>query len=127
VIAVDTSALIAIVLREPQAAACQAALEVESGLLISAATLAEVLIVAGRRNIAEEMRRLIEAFSFEIVPVSESVARRAADVHRRCGRGSHPARLNFGDCFAYDLAKEHDCLLLFVGDDFARTDATAAS
>ena len=124
-IAVDTSALIAIVLREPEAAACEAALEAASGLLISAATLAEALIVASRRNIVEEMGRLIDAFSFEILPVTETAARRAADAHQRWGRGSHAARLNFGDCFAYDVAKAHDCPLLYVGDDFARTDLKA--
>lgn len=124
--AVDTSTLISILLKEPQAARCQAALDAQSELLISAGTMAEALIVASGRNIGPEMSRLIDAIGFEIVPVTEAAARRIADAHRRWGRGSHPARLNFGDCFAYDVAKQHDCPLLFVGDDFAKTDLTAA-
>jgi ribonuclease VapC len=122
VIAVDTSALVAIVLREPEAAACLAALEAETELVISAGTLAEALIVAGRRNFAEEMRRLIDEFGFDIVPVTPAAARRIAAAYDRWGRGVHPAALNFGDCFAYEVAKENGCPLLFVGEDFAKTD-----
>jgi ribonuclease VapC len=125
-IAVDTSALMAIVLREPQAAACQAAIEAETELLISAGTVAEALIVAGRRNIAQEMRRLIDALGFEFVPVTPAAARRIAAAYERWGRGVHPARLNFGDCFAYEAAKQHRCPLLFVGDDFSKTDLASA-
>jgi ribonuclease VapC len=125
-IAVDTSALMAIVLREPAAAACQAALEEETELLISAGTVAETLIVAGRRNIAAEMRRLIDILGFEIVPVTPAAARRIAVAYDRWGRGIHPAGLNFGDCFAYEVAKGNACPLLFVGEDFAQTDVTSA-
>ncbi|AHF84597.1 twitching motility protein PilT [Rhizobium leguminosarum bv. trifolii WSM1689] len=49
-------------------------------------------------------------------------ARRIAEAHRAWGKGAHPASLNFGDCFAYEVAREHGCRLLFVGDDFVRTD-----
>jgi ribonuclease VapC len=125
-IAVDTSALMAILLREPQAAACQTALEEEAELLISAGTVAEALIVAGRRNIAEEMRRLIDALGFEFVPVTSAAAHRIAAAYGRWGRGIHPGGLNFGDCFAYEVAKENDCPLLFVGEDFAKTDLISA-
>ena len=121
-IAVDTSALMAIALAEPGAAACREALEGEGETLISAGTMAEALIVASRCNIAEAMYALIEDFGFTIVPVSAATARQVAEAHGRWGKGVHPASLNFGDCFAYAVAKEHDCPLLFVGKDFARTD-----
>ena len=125
-IAIDTSALMAIVLDEPQRLACMTRINVESEVRISAATLVEALIVAARRNVWDQMLELIDGIGLEVVPVTEAAAHRAANAHRHWGRGSHPARLNFGDCFAYDLAKEHDCPLLFVGDDFAKPDLTAA-
>jgi ribonuclease VapC len=121
-IAVDTSALMAIVLDDPEADACIAALETEDDLLISAGTVAEALIVAARRNVGEEMERLIDGLDFEIVSVTSASARRIARAYERWGKGAHPAALNFGDCFAYAVAKEHGCRLLCVGEDFAKTD-----
>jgi ribonuclease VapC len=121
-IAVDTSALMAVLLREAEAERCKAALAAERQLLISAGTVAEALIVAARRNIAEEMTRLIDGLGFEIVSVTSTTARRIAAAYDRWGRGMHPAGLNFGDCFSYDVAKEHSCPLLYVGDDFSKTD-----
>ncbi len=121
-IAVDTSALMAVVLNEPEADACIVALEAEDDLLISAGTVAEALIVASRRNVGEEMERLIDGLGFEIVSVTPASARRIARVYGTWGKGVHPAALNFGDCFAYDAATEHECRLLFVGDDFRKTD-----
>jgi ribonuclease VapC len=121
-IAVDTSALMAIVLDEPEAGACMAILEGEDDLMISAGTVAEALIVAGRRNVGEEMGRLIDGLGFEISSVTPASARRIAAAYERWGKGVHPAALNFGDCFAYEVAKEHGCRLLYVGDDFAQTD-----
>ena len=125
-IAVDTSALMAIVLDEAQAEACIAALEAEKDILISAATVAEALIVSNRRNVCEEVANLIEGLGFEIVDVTPATARRVAQAYARWGKGIHAAALNFGDCFAYDVAKYHACPLLFVGDDFARTDIKRA-
>jgi ribonuclease VapC len=121
-IAIDTSALMAISLNEPQAKACIAALEAEDEVLISADTVAGVLIVASRRNIGSEMSRVIDDFGFEVVPVTPASARRIVAAYERWGRGLHPAGLNFGDCFAYEVAKEHGCGLLFVGNDFSKTD-----
>jgi ribonuclease VapC len=125
-IAVDTSALMAIVLNEPEADACIAALEREDGLLISAGTVAEALIVSARRNVGAELARLIDGLGFEIVAVTAASARRIAQAYARWGKGVSPAGLNFGDCFAYEVAKEHGCRLLYVGDDFARTDVKRA-
>lgn len=62
------------------------------------------------------MTRLIDGLGFEIV------ARRIAQTYKRWGKGFNPAGLNFGDCFAYEVAKEHGCRLLFVGEDFSKTD-----
>jgi ribonuclease VapC len=121
-IAVDTSALMAILLNEPEANACAAALEAEERLLISAGTVAEALIVAARRNVGEEMERLIDGLGFEVVSVTPASARRIAHAYESWGKGVHPAALNFGDCFAYEVAQEHGCLLLYVGEDFSRTD-----
>jgi len=122
VIAVDTSALMAIVLDEPQAASCIAALEAEDGILVSAGTVAEALIVSARRNVGAEMTGLIDGLGFDIVAITPAAARRIAEAYGRWGRGVHPAGLNLGDCFAYEVAKEHDCRLLYVGADFSKTD-----
>jgi ribonuclease VapC len=121
-IAVDTSALMAIALNEPNADACIAAIESQDRLLISAGTVAEALIVSARRNVGEQVARLIEGLGFEIVDVTSVSARRIAQAYERWGKGVHPASLNFGDCFAYEVAREHGCRLLYVGNDFALTD-----
>ena len=125
-IAVDTSALMAIALGEAAAEACINILEREPEVLISAGTVAEVLIVAGRRNLADAMAKLIDRLGMDIVTVTPAAARRVAGAYERWGKGVHPAGLNFGDCFAYDVAKEHSCPLLFIGQDFSKTDLTSA-
>jgi ribonuclease VapC len=125
-IAVDTSALMAIVLNEPGANDCIAALETADEILISTGTVAEALIVAARRNVGEEMARLLDGLGFEFVNVTPESARRIAAAYERWGKGRHPAALNFGDCFAYEVAKDHGCRLLYVGEDFRRTDLESA-
>ena len=125
-IAVDTSALMAIVSGEPSADACIRVLEAETEVLISAGTMAEALIVAGRRNVDKEMACLIEGLGLEIITVTPASARRVAKAYERWGRGLHAAGLNFGDCFAYEVAMEHSCRLLFVGDDLSKTDVGSA-
>jgi ribonuclease VapC len=121
VIVVDTSALMEVVLDQPEADACIAALERADDAAISAGTLAETLMVAGRRGVGRAMGSLIRDLGVEIVPVTEAAARRASAAYGRWGRGVHPAGLTFGDCFAYGLAEERGCPLLFVGDEFSRT------
>lgn len=125
-IVVDTSALMAIVLDEPRARECMSVLEAEDELAISAGTVAEALIVSSRRNVGEEMGELIAGLGFDIVAVTPAAARRMGTVYGRWGKGIHRAALNFGDCFAYELATERGCPLLFVGEDFARTDIRSA-
>jgi ribonuclease VapC len=116
----------AIVLNEPAADPCIAVLEANDQLFISAGTIAEALIVAGRRNVGREMSRLIDNLGFDIVDVTSTTAVRVAEAYRHWGRGVHPAALNFGDCFAYDVASELGLPLLYVGGDFARTDLRSA-
>lgn len=125
-IAVDTSALMAIVLGEPHGEACMTAIEEAEQLLISAGTVAEALIVAGRRNVGDEVGALISGLGFEVVSATAASARRIADAYGRWGKGIHRASLNYGDCFAYEVAIEHDCPLLYVGDDFGQTDVRSA-
>jgi len=126
VIVVDTSALMAVILRESDADACITTLDKAAEITISAANLAEALIVAQLRNIGPEMSQLIEELGCEVSPVTDSSARRVALAYARWGKGVHPAGLNFGDCFAYALADERGWPLLYVGGDFSRTDIVSA-
>ena len=125
-IVVDTSALIAVIQAEPGAVLCQEVLRDASDILMCAATLVEVGIVAARRSASRELQLLLTELEPEVVPVTETRAERAVQAYRRYGKGFHPARLNFGDCFAYELAKSRGCPLLYVGEDFAQTDVRAA-
>jgi ribonuclease VapC len=125
-IVVDTSALMAVLLKEPMADLCRDRMAREDDLLISAGTAAEALVVAECRDLTSEMTRFIDELGFVIEPVTAAAARRIGQAYRQWGKGLHPAGLNFGDCFAYALAKEQACPLLFVGGDFARTDAVSA-
>jgi ribonuclease VapC len=126
VIVVDTSALMTILLHEEPGPACVVALSESDRLLISAATLTEALIVAQARNCKPALEELIDALGFEVVPLDGPAAQRAAAAHARWGRGAKTAGLNFGDCFAYDVAKQNRCPLLYVGRDFAKTDVKSA-
>jgi ribonuclease VapC len=121
-IAVDTSALMAIILDEPPAESCMRALRDASGLVISAVTFAEALVVAARRGVPAQMQELLGQLGFEVVPLSAAAARRVGDIYQQWGRGRHPAGLNLGDCFSYDVARTRACPLLFVGDHFGKTD-----
>lgn len=123
---VDGSALFAILLDEPGGAACAQAVAAAETILISAASLAEVLIVATAKNVSAEVEAFVDALDLTVVPLTAEHARAAAHAYRRWGKGFHPAGLNMGDVFAYALARERDCPLLYVGDDFARTDIPAA-
>lgn len=125
-IAIDTSALMAIVMNEPEADACISAIEQADRLLISAVTVAEALIVASRRNVGEEMTRLVEGLGFEVIDLNEKSGRSVAEAYEKWGKGAHPAALNFGDCFSYVVAKVNSCRLLYIGEDFSLTDLESA-
>ena len=123
---VDSSALIAIALNEPDAERCMLALHGPDRAAISAATITDTLIVAIGRDCELQMQAIFDGFGLLIEPVTAVRARHAAEAYRRYGKGWHAAALNFGDTFAYALAKEHDCPLLYIGADFARTDVASA-
>lgn len=126
-IVLDGSALFAVILDEPMAQRCDDALRAAGdAIMMSAASLTETLIVAAGKGIHDEMQAFIGALQPTIVPLTDTRARAAAAAYRRWGKGFHSAKLNLGDSFAYALAVEHTCPLLFVGDDFARTDIVSA-
>jgi len=125
VIVVDTSALMEIALDSPRAGECSSAMETADEIAVSAGTLAEALVVAGREGVGAEMTKLVQGFHMEVVPVTAATSRRVAAAYDRWGKGVHAARLNLGDCFAYALAEERGCPLLFVGGDFSRTDVAS--
>ena len=126
-IVVDTSAIIAMAQEEQDADRCATALLSADRLLMSAGTMLELLVVAAGRRIEAQAESLLDGLDLEIVPVTKASARASAEAYRRWGKGCHPAALNFGDCFAYALARDRDCPLLFVGNDFARTDVRAGA
>lgn len=126
-IAVDTSALIAILLNEPSAEACSTVLKnPETSFLLSAGTLLEVQIVAARKSCRPGLEELLATVRFQVIDVTAARAEQAAAAYQQFGKSFHAAGLNFGDCFAYATAKEFDCPLLYVGQDFSRTDIVPA-
>lgn len=125
---IDSSALIAILEDEPGSTELLE-LALTHSCSMSAASWLEVSIVADQRSPRHGalLDRLLALLDVTIEPVTAQQARSARLAYRRFGRGSgSPARLNFGDCFAYALAVDTAQPLLFVGDDFTHTDVVAA-
>src|SRR5690348_13546765 len=126
---VDTSALIAILFKEPEAMAFAAALARADSIAIAAPTLVEATTVSEGRvgpAMREALDDLLGVIQPEIVPFTAELARIAQEGWRRFGKGRHPAGLNLGDCFAYALARQRGEALLFKGQDFSQTDITPA-
>ena len=125
---VDSSALLAVVLKETDEERFARALLAAPALRISAANWVEATIVVDGRDpaVASRFEDLMAFLGMEIVPVSVDQAYRARVAYREYGRGYHAARLNYGDCFAYALAKDAGEALLFKGGDFAQTDIEPA-
>lgn len=126
---VDSSAMLAVILNEPDEPRLAAAMVDAPVLRMSAASWVETAIVVDARKSAATTLRfddLAAALDLEIVPVNVDHARRARAAHEAFGRGQHSARLNFGDCFAYALAKASGEPLLFKGNDFSQTDIEPA-
>ncbi|MCJ8521404.1 ribonuclease VapC [Pseudorhizobium tarimense] len=123
---VDTSALIAILKSEEMAYACERRLAREPQAIISAGTLVEAHIVSLRAGRSSDLEEMVAASVSEVIPVTDERARFVSEVYWKWGKGFHPTSLNFGDCFAYATAKEFDCPLLYVGQDFSRTDIQPA-
>lgn len=126
----DTSAVIAILRGEPEARLCAKVIAGAESRRISAVNYVEAAVVIDGSRDPVASRRfddLLRVARVTIEPVTEDQARLARDAYRDFGRGSgHPAHLNFGDCFAYALAKATGEPILFKGDDFTRTDLTPA-
>ena len=121
----DTSALIALLLDEPEAEDFRVALEDDETRLVSAGTLLEAaLVIEARKGEAggRELDLLVQKAAITIVPVDEEQVAQARRAWRRYGRGRHDAGLNFGDLFAYALTRTSGEALLFKGNDFIRTD-----
>ena len=121
----DTSALLALLLDEPEAEDFRTALELDEGRLVSAATLLEAAIVIESRKgdaAGRELDRLIDKASVSVIAVDADQIDEARRAWRRFGRGRHEAGLNYGDLFAYALSRMTGEPLLFKGDDFRRTD-----
>jgi len=123
---VDVSVLVAIINLEPDGRMFEAAIESSPVNRVSAATYLEASIVIDRARdplVSRRLDELLAEAAITIEPVTESQARIAREAYRDFGKGSgHRAGLNYGDCFAYALAKELDEPLLFKGDDFGHTD-----
>lgn len=123
---VDTSALIAILRSEPEAAPFTEVLLRSAVVRISAGTLLETRLVAERDRGLAELGELLETLGVEVVPVDAAQVELASEGFRRFGKGRHPAGLNYGDLFAYALARAFDEALLFKGNDFGQTDLRRA-
>lgn len=128
-IALDTSALVAILTKEPEADAFAAVIRSADHVVIGLPTLFELHIVLAGRSGPKASAAAIETL---MVPQIKQTAfdhrhgAAAVDAFVRFGKGRHPARLNFGDCMAYATAKVADCPLLYKGDDFGQTDIRSA-
>lgn len=126
---IDTSALVAILTGEPSAADLVVALAGSGRRLLSSASLVETSIVLEARHgemAARELDLLLHRAGVQTVAVDTEQVAIARTAWRRYGKGRHPAGLNFGDLFSYALAKSTHDDLLYVGDDFSKTDLVAA-
>ncbi len=127
---VDTSAIIAILIGEPDQDALTRLLALAPSRRMSAGSWVELEVVLSRRrdrSLRPRLDALLNLFPIDIAAVTAEQAEMGAVAYRTYGKGNHPARLNFGDCFAYALAKSTGQPLLFKGDDFIHTDITPAA
>lgn len=126
-VAVDSSVFVALINREPDAERLVVVLRSKRRRYMSAGNYLECAMVAdGRFGGRAQLDGWLARERVEVTPVDLHLARIAADAFAQFGKGRHPAGLNFGDCFAYALAKSLNAPLLFKGDDFARTDIASA-
>jgi ribonuclease VapC len=126
---IDSSALLAIVLGEPERRRFIEAITAADVRLVAASTMFEASMVALSRTETRlrDLRNFCARGELETVPFGPEHLDLAIDAFRRYGKGRHPASLNFGDCFSYALAKATGEPLLFKGDDFSQTDIKRAA
>ncbi len=125
----DSSALLAILLSESGSLDLVDQILDADVVRVGTPTLAETAIVLGSRRgkpSAREVERLMEELGVTVVPFGAAEWAVAVDAYDRFGRGKHAARLNFGDCLAYATARTAGDSLLFVGNDFSKTDISRA-
>jgi ribonuclease VapC len=128
-IVIDSSALIAIVFGEPEAEAFSLLIAASETAYISTVSVLEAAIVADHAKSTKagaEFDTLFESIGATAEPPTMEHVHIAREAYRRFGRGNHPARLNFGDCFAYALAMQRGAPLLYKGNDFSQTDVKPA-
>jgi len=118
----DTSAIISYLLGEPQKDQIAEKICSAEEIFISAGTLSELFIVAQSKGVFKLTRNFVEELQLQVVPVTRTTAEQIEKIYMKRGKGFHPACLNFGDCFAYALAKSKGLPLLFIGNDFKKTD-----
>lgn len=124
-IAIDTSAIIVILFREPEYDKFVRIVTDADRCLVSAVSYLEaslVLVGRGAPTAVEELEALVRRVEIEVVPFDFVLATQASNAFIRFGKGRHPASLNFGDCASYALAQARGVPLLYKGGDFARTD-----
>ncbi len=126
---IDTSAIIAILLMEEESALFINAIYSASTRLISTCSLLEATMVLNRTRKEEGVKALdlfVEEAMLEVIPFDREQLKIARDAFAKYGKGNHKAKLNFGDCFSYALAKAFREPLLFKGNDFSLTDIESA-
>jgi ribonuclease VapC len=126
---IDASAVVAMMLSEPEGRRIEAAVTKEAACRLSAVSYCEssmILISRVGRDAVRDLDLVLQLFNIQIVPFTDGQARLAREAFRRFGKGRHPAQLNFGDCMAYALARETGEELLFKGTNFAQTDIAVA-
>ncbi len=126
---IDTSALLAILFGEPEQRSFAEKIEADPVRLMSAGSYLEAAIIVDDRLGPEggrDLRLFMVEGGIEVVPVTIEQIEFAREAYRPYGRGNHPAGLNFGDCFAYALARSSEQPLLFKGRNFAKTDLRTA-
>ncbi len=127
-IVVDTSAILAILLREERSEEFARRIEEDGPALVSAGNAIELATVASRDPaVFDNAMAFLNQPFVRVEPVDAKQVAWAQEAYRRFGRGHHPARLNFGDTFAYALARHRNLPLLFQGNDFVRTDIAPAA
>ena len=122
---VDTSALVAVVLREPGFQAVVDCLEGDEPLAVGAPTLTEATLVLSARldrDARPKLARILQEYEITVVPFAAAHWDEATEAFLRFGKGRHPAALNYGDCMSYAVARLADQPLLCLGRDFAQTD-----
>lgn len=125
-IAIDTSVIMAILLNEPEAQEISICMS-ENDLIMSAGTYAELMIVSAGRNINQQAKALVKQVGITIEIIDRQTGDAIHEAYMKWGKGRNSAALNFGDCFAYVLAKQKDIPLLFIGNDFSKTDIKSAT